>query len=246
MYLELAQYYDGLMLDAEYEKRADYLIGLFLTYGKKPKLLLDAACGTGTLSILLSQKGIEEVIGVDVSENMLAVANEKAKDKGQNVLFLNQDLEDLDLYGTVDGAICTLDSVNHITSKAKLLKIFKRISLFMEKDSLFIFDVNTVYKHKYVLGNNTFVFDNDDVFCCWQNFYHEKSKRVDICLDFFGSLDGVYNRKSEYFTEKAYTDAELKEIIKKAGFSMVEIFADMSNNKPGPKCQRKVFVVKKV
>ncbi len=246
MYLELAHYYDGLMQNAEYEKRADYLISLFLAYGKMPTLLLDAACGTGTISVLLSQKGVKEVIGVDISQNMLAVAAEKAKQQGQNVLFLNQDLTQLDLYGTVDGAVCTLDSVNHITSKAKLLKIFKRISLFMEPDALFIFDVNTVYKHRAVLGNNTFVFDDDNVFCCWQNYYHDKSKTVDIYLDFFEKQDDVYIRNSEMFSEKAYTDAELKEIITKSGFELVDIFADMTLKKPGPRCQRKIFIVKKV
>ena len=244
MYFELAHYYDGLMQNAEYEKRADYLISLFLAYGKMPSLLLDAACGTGTMSVLLSQKGVNEIIGVDVSENMLAVAVEKAKDK--NILFLNQDLSELDLYGTVDGVVCTLDSVNHITSKAKLIKIFKRISLFMEPGALFIFDVNTVYKHKYVLGNNTFVFDDDEVFCCWQNFYKDKSKTVDICLDFFKKDGDSYQRSSEYFTEKAYTDSELKKIILESGLETVNVFADLTMSKPGPRCQRKVYVVRKV
>lgn len=246
MYSELAVFYDDLMQDAEYEKRADYLISLFLAYDKLPSLLLDAACGTGTLSVLLSKRGIKEVIGVDVSENMLAKAVEKSKEEGTDILFLNQDLAELDLYGTVDGAVCTLDSVNHITSKTELLKIFKKISLFMEPGSLFIFDVNTIYKHRHILGNHTFVFDNDDVYCCWQNFYHEKTNIVDISLDFFEKQNGLYLRRSECFCERAYTDSQLKEVLFKSGFELVDIFADMTRKKPSPKCQRKIFIAKKV
>lgn len=248
MYSEFAEFYDRLIMnDAEYDKRADYLIALFLNFYKSiPKLMLDAACGTGTLSCLMMKKGVKEIIGVDASEEMLSVASQKSKEQGCEILFLCQKLKDLDLFGTVDGVICTLDSINHIISKSELQKSFNRISLFMEPETYFIFDVNTVYKHEKILGNNTFVFDEENLYCVWQNEYHKKSGTVDISLDFFLKEAESYKRFVEDFSERAYPDSELKEMLQKAGLKTEAVFSDLSRKKPSPKTERKIFVVKKV
>lgn len=244
-YNEFADVYDVLMKDAKYKKRAAYLARLFKLHGKMPTLLLDLACGTGGFSSIFAQKGIE-VIGVDMSEEMLAVAGEKSAEEGTDILYLCQKAEELDLYGTVDGAICCLDSLNHITDIKKLTKAIKRVALFLEEGSLFIFDVNTEYKHSTVLGNNTFVSEEEDVYCVWQNRYSPEKLTTEISLDFFVADGDNYIRSSEHFKERAYTSEQLSEIIKKAGMKIEAVYDDLTLNPPHDKSERLIYVVRKV
>ena len=243
-YNDFALVYDSLMQDADYEKRAQYLKELFLRYDRIPTLMLDFACGTGGFSLEFAKQGIE-VIGADISEGMLSIAREKADKQNLSVMFLNQSGNELDLYGTVDGAICCLDSINHITNKNELKKALKNIALFLEKDRLFIFDVNTPYKHKKVLGNNTFVIEQDDIFCTWQN-YLGANNTVDIYLDFFVNQNGSYTRYRDNFSERAYTDEELKIMLKNAGFEVLDVLGDLSFNAPGKNSQRNIYIAKRI
>lgn len=244
-YSEFADVYDILMKDAKYKKRTAYLWKLFKTHGKTPKLLLDLACGTGEFSCAFAMKGVE-VIGVDMSEDMLAVAREKTADNGLDILYLCQKAEELDLYGTVDGAICCLDSLNHITDINKLSKAVKRVSLFMEEGSLFIFDLNTEYKHRNILGNNTFVMDEEEVYCVWQNRFDEKRLITDINLDFFLEDGDTYIRSSESFKERAYTKEQIEGILNKAGLEIQAVYGDLSFESPKEDSQRIIYVTKKV
>ena len=244
-YENFAETYDILMNDVDYKSRTEYLLKLFKNHGKIPTLLLDLACGTGGFSNCFAKKGIE-VIGVDMSEEMLAKAGENSAEMGTDVLFLCQKAEELDLYGTVDGAICCMDSLNHITNIKNLTAAVNKVSLFLEKDCLFIFDVNTEYKHRNILGDNTFVVEEDGVFCGWQNSYHADRLTTDISLDFFIQQDGHYIRSSEDFSERAYTESELSEILRKAGLSTVAIYDDMTYNPPTDKSERVIYVTKKV
>ena len=244
-YSEFADVYDILMKDAKYKKRTAYLWKLFKTHGKTPKLLLDLACGTGEFSCAFAMKGVE-VIGVDMSEDMLAVAREKTADNGLDILYLCQKAEELDLYGTVDGAICCLDSLNHITDINKLSKAVKRVSLFMEEGNLFIFDLNTEYKHRNILGNNTFVMDEEEVYCVWQNRFDEKRLITDINLDFFLEDGDTYIRSSESFKERAYTKEQIEGILNKAGLEIQAVYGDLSFESPKEDSQRIIYVTKKV
>lgn len=243
-YSDFAYVYDELMCDADYEKRAEYVLSLFKKYGKTPSLLLDLACGTGNFSNLFAKKGIE-VIGVDMSEDMLSVAREKMYNEGVNVLYLCQKAEELDLFGTIDGAVCLMDSLNHITDEADLEKAISRVSLFMEKDGLFIFDVNTRYKHKTTLGNNIFIKESDEVFCVWQNEYIDNESLVNIRLDIFTEQDGLYERFCEEFCERAYDFEFLKELLLKYDFEVLKIFDDLSENEIKSDTERAFFVCKK-
>lgn len=239
-YSEFANIYDRLMNDADYKKRSEYVLSLFERFGKKPTLLLDLACGTGTFSSLFAGKGIE-VIGVDSSEEMLSVAKEN-----NDILFLCQKAEELDLFGTVDGAVCLMDSVNHITDEENLKKAFGKVSLFLEKGCLFIFDVNTLYKHACVLGNNTFVFEEEGVFGVWQNSFDEETLTTDIMLDFFEEKNGLYERYSEDFCERAYTEEQLKKWLLECGLETLGIFGDLSLEKPKEDAERIFFVTRKI
>ena len=154
--------YDILTENVEYEKIADKICSLLHRNGVDGGLLLDLGCGTGTLSFLLEQKGYD-IIGVDASEDMLMVANEKKYDENSSAMFLCQKGEELDLYGTIDCAVSSLDTINHIDSLEKIEKAFSLVSLFMNMGGIFIFDMNTPYKHEKILGDNTFVYDMDEV-----------------------------------------------------------------------------------
>ena len=231
------------MTDCDYKARADYLLGLFSKYSHTPKLMLDLCCGTGSLSVELVKRGCD-VIAVDSSEGMLDIAGQKARDAGVELLCLCQDACELDLYGTVDGAVCTLDSVNHITDEDDLRAAFAKVSLFLEKDCLFIFDANTEFKHEQVLGDNTFVIEDDGVYCVWQNFYD--APYTDIKLDFFVRGEDAYRRSSEEFSERAYSTDELVSYARSAGFEPVAVFDDMTLNTPREDSERLIYVMKKV
>lgn len=239
-----SNFYDELTADVDYKSRTDYLLNLFERYGSIPSLLLDVGCGTGNFSLQFASRGID-VIAVDPSAEMLSVATQKAKEQNLSVLFLNQRGEDMDLYGTVDGAVCCLDTVNHITDKRTLQRFFNRVSLFLEQGKLFIFDVNTEYKQKNILADNCFVFENDNTMCVWQNFYDKKSKITDINLDFFVEQNGTYKRSSEYFSERVYDNKTLTVMLEKSGFKVLKVFGENTFSKPLKSSQRNVFVVRK-
>ena len=183
-YSVFAQYYDELTANVGYPKRADYLLELLARFGHQPGLTLDLACGTGSLTLELFRRGVD-VYGVDASVEMLSEAREKCAEAGADILFLCQRMQDLDLYGTVNTVVCSLDSVNHLPGAEELEKAFQRVSFFLEPGGWFLFDANTPYKHEQVLGNHTFVYDMEHVYCVWQNRFHPGQGRVDISLDFF-------------------------------------------------------------
>jgi SAM-dependent methyltransferase len=244
-YNDFAYVYDGLMSDVDYPSRTKYLLKLFKKFDRKPTLLLDVACGTGGFSLEFAKKGVE-VIGTDMSEDMLAIAREKTAEEGLDILYLCQSAEELDLYGTVDGAVCCMDSINHITDPKTLKTAFEKISLFLEPERLFIFDVNTLYKQEKILANNTFVLDEEDVYCVWQNEFDPEHKITNISLDFFTKEDDIYVRSGEEFSEKAYTNEELGVLLQNAGFKIEAIFGDMSEMPPADTEERIFYICRKL
>ena len=246
MYENFASVYDRLMSDADYEKRTEYIISLFEEYDKKPTLLLDLCCGTGTFSCAFSKRGIS-VIGADVSEDMLSEAKEKAEKENEDILFLCQNATELDLYGTVDGAVCLMDSLNHITDYEDFENAIKKVSLFLEKDRLFIFDLNTEYKAKNILGENSFISEENGVFLAWQNEYDKGNLENNIYLDFFVEKEnGDYERISETVTEKVYTEEQVKNALEESGLSLVAILDDMKKTPPADKSQRVFYITRKI
>lgn len=241
-YVSFAQFYDGLMEDANYQERCDYILELAKRHNHEMGLTLDLACGTGSLTRELCRRGID-VYGVDASSEMLCEAMQKSAEEGLDILFLKQKMQSLDLYGTINTCVCTLDSVNHMTSVEDVRKAFDRVGLFMDNDGLFVFDVNTVYKHQKVLADNTFVFENDKVYCVWQNSL-EDDDIVNITLDFFEEEDGVYYRSGESFSERAYSDELLRNLLAEAGFEVEAVYGDMSFEKPEIDEQRAIYVAR--
>lgn len=246
-YRDFAFFYDLLMKNADYENRFGYIIGLLAENGIGKGILLDMACGTGTLSKMFSKKGFD-VVGVDASEEMLSRAQEKKLEENFDALFLCQKMEELDLFGTIDAAVCTLDSLNHVTDAETVKEIFRRVALFMNDGGVFVFDVNTLFKHKNVLANNTFVYELESVFCVWQNTLLEDGETTLINLDIFEEdeeEDGVYVRYSEEFCERGYELSALKSMLEDFQFEVVGIYDDMTKNPVNENSERAVFVCKK-
>lgn len=239
-----ADYYDLFTENVNYPERCEYLLSLFEKFDRRPDLLLDLACGTGGFSFEFEKHGID-VIGADMSPDMLSYARQKADEAGSGILFICQRACELELHSRVDGAVCCLDSLNHITDYDELCLSIKRVAEYLERDRLFIFDVNSLYKHRRVLADNAFVYEGEGVFLAWQNEL-VNNRDINIYLDFFIERDGVYSRYSEDFTERGYSDEEICAAVSAAGLKVEAVLGEMSYDPPEDSCERIIYVTRKV
>lgn len=236
-----AQLYDSLTENVEYERRAEYIFSLLKQNGVDSGIMLDLACGTGTLSKYFSDYGFDMILA-DNSPDMLA----KAKQKNPGALILCQNMTELDLFGTIDCAVCTLDSINHLTKIADVRKTFDRVSLFMNPKGIFVFDVNTLYKHRSILADNTFVYETDSSYCVWQNSLNKKTDEVSIKLDMFSKHGNLYSRHTETFFERAYKTDDIKTWLEYSGFRVISILSEMTYEPVKDNDQRVYFVAEKI
>lgn len=246
-YHSFSYFYDKLTSNISYKERAEYFDKLIKKHNGNKNLLLDLACGTGSLSEEFSRMGYD-VIGVDASEEMLNEALDKKFDSGLNIQYLCQDMTKLDMFGTIDVTICALDSINHLKNAEEVQTTFGKVSLFCEPNGLFIFDVNMPYKHQNVLADNTFVYDMDDVFCVWQNSFNTESKdyRVDISLDIFGKTEnGLFERYYDELSEIAFEREVIEKMLVSAGFSVEAVYDFDTVNPPMDNSEKLVFVARK-
>lgn len=240
-YSEFAYIYDTLMhKDVDYEKWADYIENIFTMYDVNPNLVCDLACGTGNITIPLSKRGYD-MTGVDISSDMLNIAREKAD--GLDILFLNQSLTDLDLFGTMGAFLCMIDGLNYILPPKSLLKLFTRIkTCFIDDGGLFIFDISTEHKLKNVIGSNTFIHSDKNIFYTWQNRFVDKTKLSDMFLTFFVKDGDKYSRFEERHIQRAHSVSELTLLLKKAGFKTVDTYDELTFDAPKKDSERIVFV----
>lgn len=244
-YGAFAQYYDALTRNVGYAQRARYFHGLIAQYREVPgNLLLDLACGTGSMSEEFARLGYD-VIGVDASPEMLDAAMDKKFDSGLPIQYLCQDMRALDMYGTIDVTVCLLDSLNHLPGLADVEQVFARVSLFAQPGGLFLFDVNTLYKHREVLGNQTFVYDTESVYCVWENHLLPDGDTVEISLDFFEREGEHYLRSSEQFKERAYSIETLDVALARAGLTVLAHYDADTQKPPHETSERVIFVVRK-
>lgn len=242
-YNEFAYIYDKLMhQDVDYEKWADYIENLFILNDINPSLVCDLACGTGNMTIPLAKRGYD-MTGVDISEDMLNVAREKSS--GLDILYLNQSVTKLDLYGSMGAFLCMIDGFNYVLAPKALGNVFKRLkTCFMDNDALLIFDISTRHKLKNVIGNNTFIHSEKDIFYAWQNRYIEKSNLSDMMLNFFTKTKNGYKRFEERHLQRAYTEEEIKYLLKNAGFTEINTYGELSFEKPTENSERIVFTAR--
>lgn len=241
-YADFAYIYDMLTEDVEYSKRADYIEKLFEKYmDKKPSLVADIGCGTGTMCSILAGRGYD-MIGIDSSDSMLNVAREKSDDK--NILYLLQDMTEFELYGTVDVCLSLLDSVNYLTEDGDFDKLIKLVKNYLNPDGLFIFDINTPYKFENILSDNIYTYEDDKIFYTWENSFD--GKLCEFYLNFFVKRDDdTYDRITEQHFERCYEIDELTQIIQNNGMKVVSVFGDMSEKMYKNSDERVYFIVKK-
>ena len=240
-YEALAGVYDQLTEDVAYQRRADYIEKLFARSRIPVHTVLDLACGTGTMTEIFTRRGYE-LIAVDSSPDMLAAAREKAMElEGEMPVFLNQDMPSLDLYGTVDAAICCLDSLNYLTSAKDVQRTIQRLHLFIAPGGLLVFDVNTPEKLQGLDGQ-VWLDEREDVYCVWRTEYEKRSKLCTYWMDIFTRReDGAWERDYEEHRQKAYEIEQLRQWLMEAGFTHIRTFGDCRMSAPRPGEQRVYF-----
>ncbi len=244
-YANLALVYDEFMDNVPYEEWAQYLHGLFEEYQITEGLMCELGCGTGSMTELMADYGYD-MIGIDNSEEMLEIAQEKKYDSGhEGILYLLQDMREFELYGTVSGIYSVCDSVNYITDKEDLLQVFRWVNNYLDPKGVFIFDFNTEHKYRDVIGQQTIAENRDDCSFIWENFYDNDTKINTYELTLFLEVeDGLFERQEEVHYQRGYTLEEMKELIEKSGMEFVTAYDAFTKNAPDEKSER-VYVIAK-
>ena len=212
-YENFARVYDELMDNVPYEEWAQFILNLLQDRKITEGLVLELGCGTGKLMTLLGKAGFD-MIGVDNSVEMLQIAREKTS---QDFLYLLQDMREFELYGTVKAVISVCDSVNYITKKEELRKVFQLVNNYLDPEGLFIFDFNTEYKYRELIGETVIAEDREDVSFIWFNEYDEESHLNDIDLKVFVQEEGdIYRKFQEEHIQRGYTLDEIKQLLEES------------------------------
>lgn len=219
-YGDFAQVYDLFMKDVPYQEWGKHIEKVWQKYNIKPKLIAELGCGTGSLANFFANKGID-VIGIDNSDQMLGVAKEKSQAQGLDVLYLLQDMQDFELYGTVDSIYSSCDSINYILEEAELLQTFKWVNNYLEPGGIFIFDINTQYKYEDILGHNTFAYNKEEASYIWENYYEEEEQINQYLVTFFvREENGKYHKFKELHQERMYTLETINKLLEQAGMDV--------------------------
>ncbi len=236
-----AQVYDKLTENVPYDEIARYYDWKIKQHGGG-SFLADIGCGTGNLTARLAGLGYD-VIGADASPDMLSVAMNKPH---EGVQYICQSMTELELYGEADVIVSTLDSINHLESAEEIQRCFEAAAVNLRSGGLFLFDVNTIYKHKNVLAENTFVYDVDWVYCVWQNCFNPEDCGVDIDLDIFAENEGGhYERTAESFREIALPKEQLISMLESAGFEVLEVLDYLTNEPAREDSEKLMFCARK-
>ncbi len=229
-YRELAASYDRLTNDVDYEATVDFYWQLLEREGLMPRTAVDLACGTGSVSLLLAQKGLQ-VVGVDMSPEMLCMAAQKADSIENRPTFVCQKLQQLYLPRGVDLAVCALDSLDYITDPKDCQEAICRVYKYLNPGGCFIFDVNTPEKLKAMDGQ-VFLDEDDDVYCVWRGEFDDNTNICTYWMDLFQRQGDVWYRSCEEHREYAYSASQLVTYLKAAGFTGIEVFGDRKLTPP--------------
>lgn len=267
-YTAFAYVYDELMDNVPYDDWAEYLIGLLKENGVADGLVCELGCGTGQMTRRLAAAGYD-MIGIDLSEDMLEVAreqeygacddeeyfeNEVIDDRIQpSILYLQQDMRSFELYGTVSAIVSICDSMNYITTEEDLLTVFKLVNNYLDENGVFIFDLNTEYKYKELLGDSTIAENREDVSFIWENLYDEEKHLNEYSLTLFAKADtegeedgsaSLYEKYEEVHLQRAYSLEEVKRLLSEAGMTFVAAYDVLTHETPGPQCERMYLVAR--
>ncbi len=229
-YEALAVSYDRLTNDVDYRAVVDFYFEILEQEGLRPRTAADLACGTGSVARILAEKGLQ-VIGVDLSEEMLTVARQKAEGDEHAPWFICQSLQRLHLYRGVDLAVCALDSMNYITNPQDCARAIQRIYRALNPGGIFIFDVNTPEKLRAMDGQ-VFLDEDEDVYCVWRGEFDEETRICSYGMDLFQRRGALWERSFEEHLEYAYSRDELVGYLKDAGFTSIRVYGDRKHQPP--------------
>ena len=252
-YNSFARVYDELMDNIPYRGWADYSLGLLKEYGIENGLVAELGCGTGNITELLSDAGYD-MIGIDNSEDMLEVANEKKQLHGNDsILYLLQDMEEFELFGTVNAIICVCDSINYVTDKAGITEVFRLANNYLEAGSIFICDFKTRHYFRDVVGESVIAEDRDDISFIWDNYYDEEQDINELALSLFvreydntpveGEDTGtLYRKYQEYHYQIGLDVEDMKKCVEESGMELVAMY-DAFTHEPATHDSERVYVI---
>ena len=242
-YTGFAEVYDLFMDNIPYEEWGEYVKGLLKEYGVDEGLVLELGCGTGTMTEILASAGYD-MIGIDQSEEMLEEALEKKQESGHEILYLCQDMREFELYGTVRAIICICDSMNYILEEEEILGILTSAAHnYLDYGGLFIFDLNTPYKYRELIGDATIAENREDASFIWENTWYEKEQVNEYDLTIFARTNGEYYQKFfETHYQKAYELETVKELIQKSGMEFVAAY-DAFTREPVRADSERIYII---
>lgn len=240
MYQDFAYYYDRFMKNVNYQKWTDQVEKIFQKYDKRPKFIVDLACGTGGVTNVLAERGYQ-VVGVDLSEDMLFVAREKARKSGLRVSYVCQDMAELTLHRPVDAILCMCDGFNYILYEKKLKQTMLRIARYLKPGGILVFDISSYYKLSSILGNHTMADDDEQISFIWMNHFDRETSLLEMNLTFFEKQGSLYKRSNETHWQRAYYAEEMIDLLKECGFTDIASYSSNDLNPPGKRSQRIFF-----
>ena len=247
-YTSFAAVYDTFMDNVPYEEWGEYIHGMLCKYGVEDGIVLDLGCGTGTMTEILAGYGYD-VIGVDNSEDMLELAMEKRIESGHDILYLLQDMREFELYGTVRAVVSVCDSVNYVTEPGELEEVFRLVNNYLDPRGVFLFDFNTDYKYREIMGDCTIAEDRGECSFIWDNYYYENEQINEYDLTLFiqeknpdetqsDQMPQLYRKYKETHYQRGYTLKEIQVLLEKAGLVFEAAYDVDSKEEPSDTSER--------
>ena len=247
-YTSFAAVYDTFMDNVPYEEWGEYIHGMLCKYGVEDGIVLDLGCGTGTMTEILAGYGYD-MIGVDNSEDMLELAMEKRIESGHDILYLLQDMREFELYGTVRAVVSVCDSVNYVTEPGELEEVFRLVNNYLDPRGVFLFDFNTDYKYREIMGDCTIAEDRGECSFIWDNYYYENEQINEYDLTLFiqeknpdetqsDQMPQLYRKYKETHYQRGYTLKEIQVLLEKAGLVFEAAYDVDSKEEPSDTSER--------
>lgn len=244
-YSGFAEVYDIFMDNVPYKQWSDYLTGLLCEYGIQDGLVCELGCGTGKMTELLAKKGYD-MIGIDASAEMLSIAT-RSRESDEDILYLCQDMREMELYGTVRAVVSVCDSMNYLLSEEDLLTTFELVNNYLDPGGIFIFDMNAEYKYRELLGEKTICENRESCSFIWENYYDETERinEYDLTL-FVKEQEDLFRRFEEIHYQKCYTVETVTALLRESGLAVEAVYDAFTHNPPTSESERIYFIAREI
>lgn len=244
-YTGFAEVYDIFMDNVPYKQWSEYLISLLKEYGIEDGLVCDLGCGTGKMTELLSKAGYD-MIGIDASSEMLNIAQIN-RESDDDILYLCQDMREMELYGTVRAVVSVCDCMNYLLEEEDLLETFRLVNNYLDPGGIFVFDMNTEYKYRELLGDRTICENRESCSFIWENYYDEEERMNEYDLTLFvREEEDLFRRFEEIHYQKSYSIDCIKQLILESGLELVAVYDAFSHEEPNSESERVYFIAREI